>query len=163
MINGQKFILGTTIKVELQRQEHNILLAGTLLLITNLIFQEKYYNQQLTCEITSDVEKIITESFEYDNNLKLLKHWHQISGQPQELLTDNTYNAMYQLTNKKVGGTLGNPLQNIDYQYNVRGWLTKINDPQNLNGKLFGYEIKYNNPSNIAAIPKYNGNISEVD
>ncbi|BEV05467.1 DUF6443 domain-containing protein [Chryseobacterium gambrini] len=111
----------------------------------------------------NDIEKIITESFEYDNNFKLLKHWHQISGQPQELLTDNTYNAIYQLTNKKVGGTLGNPLQNIDYQYNIRGWLTKINDPQNLNGKLFGYEIKYNNPVNISAIPKYNGNISEID
>ncbi|WP_336717108.1 DUF6443 domain-containing protein [Chryseobacterium mucoviscidosis] len=111
----------------------------------------------------NDIEKIITESFEYDNNFKLLKHWHQISGQPQELLTDNTYNAIYQLTNKKVGGTLGNPLQNIDYQYNIRGWLTKINDPQNLNGKLFGYEIKAENPSSTSATPKYNGNISEVD
>jgi RHS repeat-associated protein len=111
----------------------------------------------------NDPEKIITETFEYDNQFRLLKHWHQISGLPQELLSENTYNSLSQITQKKVGGTLGNPLQNIDYQYNIRGWLTKINDPQNLNGKLFSYEIKYQNPVNTSATPKYNGNISEVD
>ncbi|MGH1519389.1 DUF6443 domain-containing protein [Chryseobacterium sp. JK1] len=109
------------------------------------------------------IETFIKETFEYDNQLRLLKHWHQISGLPQELLSDNTYNVISQLTNKKVGGTLGNPLQDIDYKYNIRGWLTKINEPQNLNGKLFGYEIKYQNPANINSTPKFNGNISEVD
>jgi RHS repeat-associated protein len=113
--------------------------------------------------IANDPEKTIIETYEYDTKFRLLKHWHQISGSLQELLSDNTYNPLSQLINKKVGGVLGNPLQNIDYQYNIRGWLTKINDPQNLNGKLFGYEIKHNNPSNSLATPKYNGNISEVD
>ncbi|MBB6369651.1 RHS repeat-associated core domain-containing protein [Chryseobacterium shigense] len=36
-----------------------------------------------------------------------------------------------------------------------------MNDPASLNGKLFGYELKYNNPVNTAA--KFNGTISEVD
>ncbi|WP_294243289.1 RHS repeat-associated core domain-containing protein [uncultured Chryseobacterium sp.] len=42
--------------------------------------------------------------------------------------------------------------------------MTKINDPKNLGGKLFGYEIKYNNPENPTIAPgRFNGNIAEVD
>ncbi|MDR6160285.1 hypothetical protein QF023_003801 [Chryseobacterium sp. SLBN-27] len=37
------------------------------------------------------------------------------------------------------GAVLGSGLQTVDYQYNIRGWMTKVNDPKNLNGKLFGY------------------------
>ncbi|WP_375191191.1 RHS repeat-associated core domain-containing protein [Chryseobacterium sp.] len=71
--------------------------------------------------------------------------------------------------NKKVG----NNLQSIDYTYNIRGWMTKINDPANLNGKLFGYKVKYSEVegletpntdfSTLKVKPKYNGNIAEVD
>jgi hypothetical protein len=51
-----------------------------------------------------------------------------------------------------------------NYQYNIRGWMTKINNPSNLNGKLFGYEMKYANPANTLLSPaKYNGNIAEID
>ncbi|MDR3025596.1 DUF6443 domain-containing protein [Chryseobacterium sp.] len=115
--------------------------------------------------LDSDTEKVITETFEYDNGNRLLVHKHQIDSNPIEILTQNTYNEISQITNKKVGGTdLTNPLQSIDYKYNIRGWLTKINDPATLNGKLFGYEIKYNNPTySTLASGKYNGNISEVD
>ncbi|MDN3693299.1 RHS repeat-associated core domain-containing protein [Chryseobacterium tructae] len=56
------------------------------------------------------------------------------------------------------------PLQQMDYQYNIRGWMTKINDPANLNGKLFGYEIRYNNPKISSKSPgRFNGNIAEID
>ncbi|WP_248875141.1 RHS repeat-associated core domain-containing protein [Epilithonimonas zeae] len=59
---------------------------------------------------------------------------------------------------------MGNNLQNIDYSYNIRGWLTKVNDPASLNGKLFAYELKYNNPANTSlATARHNGNITEVD
>jgi hypothetical protein len=55
--------------------------------------------------------------------------------------------------NKKVG----NNLQSIDYTYNIRGWMTKINDPANLNGKLFGYEMKYTNPQDTDyGVGRYN-------
>jgi len=51
--------------------------------------------------------------------------------------------------------------------------MTGINDPNNLGGDLFGYKIKYNeveglqtpdtsDPS-LQVVPKYNGNIAEVD
>ncbi|MBB4808295.1 hypothetical protein HNP38_003637 [Chryseobacterium defluvii] len=42
--------------------------------------------------------------------------------------------------------------------------MAKINDPENLNGKLFGYEIRYQNPVNTTlASGRYNGNIAEVN
>jgi hypothetical protein len=41
--------------------------------------------------------------------------------------------------------------------------MTRINDPANLNGKLFGYEMRYNNPVNTQTLGRYNGNIAEVD
>lgn len=42
--------------------------------------------------------------------------------------------------------------------------MTKINDPANLNGKLFRYEIKYNNLENSSNAPaRFNGNIAEID
>ncbi|REC70243.1 RHS repeat-associated core domain-containing protein, partial [Chryseobacterium elymi] len=42
--------------------------------------------------------------------------------------------------------------------------MTKVNDPANLNGKLFGYEMRYTNPvySNVAP-GRFNGNIAEID
>jgi RHS repeat-associated protein len=82
-----------------------------------------------------------------------------------EYLAQNTYNELSQLTTKKVGGAaLGSGHQIVDYKYNIRGWMTKINDLSNMNGKLFGYEIRYNNPVNTSvASGRYNGNIAEVD
>ncbi|MDQ0593719.1 RHS repeat-associated protein [Chryseobacterium ginsenosidimutans] len=120
--------------------------AGTVL-------QTKAYHKRLN----TDTEKVIVQNFEYDNLNRLKKQWHQVDSNLQELLSENTYNELSQLSNKKVG----NNLQNINYTYNIKGAVTKVNDPANLNGKLFGYEIKNTNPLNTVA--KYNGIITEVD
>ncbi|PKF74381.1 sugar-binding protein [Chryseobacterium sp. PMSZPI] len=106
----------------------------------------------------SDTEKIIKETFDYDHQNRLLAHKHQVDNNPVEILVQNTYNELSQLTNKKVG----NNIQSINYAYNIRGWMTKINDPVNLNGKLFGFALKYQNPVNTS-FGKYNGNIAEID
>lgn len=121
--------------------------------------QTKTYHKRL--EI--DTEKVITENFEYDHLNRLKKHWHQVGGNLNELLAENTYNEISELVNKKIGGTGANAYQSVDYTYNIRGWLTGINNPNNLGNSLFGYEIKYHNPSNsINTSAKYNGNISEL-
>ncbi|MDR4953810.1 DUF6443 domain-containing protein [Chryseobacterium sp. ES2] len=115
--------------------------------------------------LNTDTERVVTETFDYDSQNRLLVHKHQVDSNPVEILTQNTYNELSQVTNKKVGGTDPvSPLQSIDYKYNIRGWLAKINDPAALNGKLFGYEIKYTNPvyTNLSS-GRYNGNIAEVD
>ncbi|RNA61954.1 RHS repeat-associated core domain-containing protein [Chryseobacterium nematophagum] len=115
--------------------------------------------------LNTDTEKVITEVFTYDSQNRLLKQTHKVDGNPEEILVQNSYNELSQLQTKKVGGVSPTtPIQTIDYKYNIRGWMTKINDPSNLNGKLFGYEIKYNNPVLTTLAPaKYNGNIAEID
>ncbi|CAA7386956.1 DUF6443 domain-containing protein [Chryseobacterium fistulae] len=115
--------------------------------------------------LAGDTERIITETFTYDHQNRLLTHTHKVDNDPVEYLAQNTYNELSQLETKKVGGSsTASPLQTVDYKYNIRGWMTKINDPANLNGKLFGYEIKYNTPVFSTLAPaKYNGNIAEID
>ena len=119
--------------------------------------QENYTHHKRT---EADNEITIGETYEYDTQNRLKKHWHRINNNPAELLTENIYNELSQIINKKTGGGL----QDIIYSYNLHGSLTKINDPVTLNGKLFGYEIKYQNPTNTsAATIKFNGSITEVD
>jgi len=116
----------------------------------------------------------VKERFVYDPQNRLLQHYHQVDGKPEELLAENTYNELSELKNKKVG----NSLQSIDYAYNIRGWLTEINKDQmavsDLGGKLFAYKVKYNRKDGIgnpdqALFPnknvtgRYNGNIAETD
>lgn len=124
--------------------------------------------------LSTDTERVITETFDYDSQNRLVTHKHKIDNNAEEILAQNTYNEISQVTNKKVGGvTASSPLQQIDYQYNIRGWLTQINDPANLGNDLFGYKIRYNevqglevpntNYPNHKVKPKYNGNIAEVD
>ena len=54
--------------------------------------------------------------------------------------------------------------QQLDYSYNVRGWLTAINNPKSLGTDLFGLELCYNKTTDITSLsdktPYYNGNIS---
>ncbi|GAE65908.1 RHS repeat-associated core domain-containing protein [Chryseobacterium indologenes] len=111
----------------------------------------------------NDAEINIKESFEYDHQERVVRHWHQVNGANKELLAENVYNELGQLQTKNVGNTTGSPLQSVNYQYNIRGWMTKINDPGNLLNKLFAYELRYNNPnSQYSGTARYNGNISQT-
>lgn len=113
-------------------------------------------------------EIVVKEDFSYSAQDRLLSHTHEMSGRT-ELLSYNTYDALGQLTNKKVGNSSGNPLQKIDYKYNIRGWLTQINniaelqqgtDPED----LFAFKINYDKAQTGISLvsPLYNGNISET-
>ncbi|MEG1218754.1 DUF6443 domain-containing protein [Chryseobacterium sp.] len=122
--------------------------------------------------LNTDTERIITENFEYDHQNRLLVHKHQVDSNPVEILAQNKYNELSQLESKKVGGTSSQGLQTIDYKYNIKGWMTQINDPGSLGADLFGYKINYNKVegqetpnndyTNLKVKPRYNGNIAEV-
>ncbi|GEN70602.1 DUF6443 domain-containing protein [Chryseobacterium lathyri] len=105
----------------------------------------------------------IKETFEYDHQERLVRHWHQVNGGAQELLAENLYNDLGQIQTKNVGNTTGSALQNVKYAYNIRGWLTKLNEPSDLQNKLFAYELRYNRPdSQFSGSARYNGNISQM-
>jgi len=105
----------------------------------------------------SSGEMVMKEDFSYDHQNRLVKHTHQLNGGPVEVLTENIYNELGQLESRNIG----NGIQSIKNEYNIRGALTKMNDPKNLLNKLFGFELKYINPQNTSK--KYNGNIAETD
>ncbi|WP_260142731.1 RHS repeat-associated core domain-containing protein [Elizabethkingia anophelis] len=102
-------------------------------------------------------EMVMKEEFSYDHQNRLVKHTHQVNGGLVEILTENIYNELGQLESRNIG----NGIQSIKNEYNIRGALTKMNDPRNLMNKLFGFELKYINPSGTSK--KYNGNIAETD
>ncbi|KFF14444.1 hypothetical protein IW15_03130 [Chryseobacterium soli] len=128
------------------------------------LVEESYTYHKKTA---NDAEVKVKERFVYDNQNRLLKQFHQVDNLQEELLAENTYNEIGQQINKKTGNTTGTPLQSIDYTYNIRGWLTSVNNPNNqtsFNNKLFGFELKYDNPVSSSVAPaKYNGSISEFD
>ncbi|ABQ05691.1 DUF6443 domain-containing protein [Flavobacterium johnsoniae] len=112
-------------------------------------------------------ELTVKEEFAYSPQDRLLTHTHQINGGAVELLASNTYDDLGQLISKKTGNSTGNPLQKVDYKYNIRGWLTAINQTGNLQADLgltdlFAFKINYDKPSSSDITSLYNGNISET-
>ncbi|MDP4240774.1 MAG: hypothetical protein Q8904_15030, partial [Bacteroidota bacterium] len=93
---------------------------------------------------TTTVDKWMT----YDHAGRLTKTEQQINGANKTTVSQMAYNELGQLTNKK----LGNNIQSLDYGYNIRGWLTNINDPDNLGTSLFAMKLLYNDNSPISGI-----------
>lgn len=113
----------------------------------------------------------IVDQFTYDHAGRLLKQTQNINSQGEELIVFNTYDELGQLISKKVGGQdSSNPnyqntngLQEIDYSYNIRGWMKAINDVNTPNpSKLFAFQLNYNTPEDPGTTALYNGNISET-
>ena len=118
---------------------------------------------------SSDNERIIVEHFDYDDLLRLTKHTHQINNGKIETLAVNIYDDLGRLTSKKVGNIESNPLQIIDFEYNIRGWETGVNNVDAVlsEAKLFAFKIsydqlKYGSRRIGTATSLYNGNISQT-
>src|SRR5690606_21583600 len=102
------------------------------------------------------VELTVTDGFSYTPQSRLLKQTHKIGNGIRQLMTLNQYNNLGQLESKKVGGPdtfSSNYLQKVDYKYNIRGWLTDINNVISLSKPgepqdLFAFKINYNTVTN---------------
>ncbi|GAA3630761.1 DUF6443 domain-containing protein [Flavivirga jejuensis] len=116
----------------------------------------------LTGDITTD--QVASNSIIITNGTIFPDTRLWISPEIQEVIADNTYDALGQLESKGVGGILNtNRLQTVDYTYNVRGWLKQINDPTTLGNDLFSFKINYNTTElGSTNTELYNGNISET-
>ncbi len=113
----------------------------------------------------------VIDSMDYSPQGRLIGHFNKINSKPWELLAHHSYDNLGQLLSKNVGGqdlSTFTGLQKVDYRYNVRGWLTGINDIRDLDNDteddLFAFGINYNQPTSedYPATPLYNGNISET-
>ena len=79
---------------------------------------------------------VVHQSFTYDHASRLLNTYHRINSQDSVLLTANNYNEIGELVEKNLHATdMASPVykQSVDYRYNIRGWLTQINN-SNLSG-----------------------------
>ncbi|WP_075603198.1 RHS repeat domain-containing protein [Saccharicrinis aurantiacus] len=91
--------------------------------------------------------KTVEERFEYDYAGRLLENWHSYDGNPEVLITHNSYNEIGELITKRMGGSTDVACkQAMDYKYNIRGWLTQINDPDDISDlkRQFGMRLHYN-------------------
>jgi RHS repeat-associated protein len=105
----------------------------------------------------------VREDFTYSEQNRLLTHTHSVNGAtPAQLLASNTYDDLGQLISKNVGNTSSAPLQKVDYSYNIRGWMTSINNVNAIGTDLFAFKINYNTASISGVNPLYNGNIAET-
>jgi RHS repeat-associated protein len=127
------------------------------------LIKESYVYHKRTI---NDEEVRTKETIEYDKQNRILAQKHKVNNQQEEPLSLNSYNELGQLTQKKVGQDDDHlvPLQTITYKYNIRGWVTQVNDPENLGSSFFAMKLKYQNPQDVQnGIAKYNGSVSEMD
>lgn len=157
----------------------------------------------LTTHIRNGVTHASSNRFTYDQGGRVLRTYQtmeagQATVRPEILVAMNEYNEVGQLVDKKLHSTDGrvrlgtsvktveNPspdfLQSVDFRYNIRGWLTNINNRKLENNgirsndadpnaddlvrsdpDLFGLELVYNAGQNRpSSVPQFNGNISEA-
>ncbi|WP_159453593.1 DUF6443 domain-containing protein [Ohtaekwangia koreensis] len=118
-----------------------------------------YNNRGAICNLRSSFGNFtpyeITRRFEYDHAGRLTHTWHQIGSQQQILVSKNEYNELGQLIDKKLHSTnrdATDAKQSVDYRYNIRGWLTSINNAELNNDGItnddgsdyFGLNLAYN-------------------
>ncbi|MFN7654914.1 MAG: lipase family protein [Cyclobacteriaceae bacterium] len=139
--------------------------------MTNIYdFSGKVLATKIVHGLPSVADKTTARTFDYDHAGRLLKTWHSVNGATAVLLTQNEYNEIGQLVTKNLHNTdpVATPdanrqyKQNVDYRYNIRGWLTKVNDATTPTASdLFSMDLNYNTPT-VASAAQYNGNISET-
>ena len=125
---------------------------------------------------TASVTEIIyLDNYSFDHQERILAITNQISGGNEERIVENTYDELGMPVSKNVGNrTTLAALQKVDYSYNIRGWMTGINNVQNLvetgfPTDLFAFKINYKDPvsshfdaAGADVVPMYNGNIAET-
>ena len=133
--------------------------------------QTSWYN-----DLTANIVKSLTRStmqdtpevertFAYDHAKRLETVKHTIDGGTEVTLIENEYNELGELIEKNLHQEGDEEAwQSVDYRYNIRGWLTHINDAvlAEEEGDLFGMELYYADPRGGFEHQAYNGNISGV-
>ncbi len=118
-------------------------------------------NRSVSSHSNGDTTITTTRSFVYDHMGRLKETWHKIGDQADSvLIASNRYDDLGQLEEKDLHGGR----QSLDYSYNIRGWLTEINNSdltQSNDDDLFGMKLLYDeeDPS-VTNAGLHNGNIS---
>jgi len=119
-------------------------------------------------EHSTNIQGIITQivesnQFSYDAVGRLMNNEYYLNNLPNYKIS-YVYDDLDHVIQKSIFmGII--PVQSINYSYNIKGWLTQINDPEHINqhGDLFGEKILYNTSDEALSNGAYfNGSISAI-
>ncbi|MBK6267396.1 hypothetical protein JKA74_20305 [Marivirga sp. S37H4] len=91
-----------------------------------------------------------------------------VSTTGRQLMVSNEYNELGELVTKNLHEDGDQFAQSVDYRYNTRGWLERINhadlsaDNANEAADLFGMELGYTDNFDMGSTPQFNGNIAAI-
>ncbi len=160
--NDNKYLINANFNDEfgrtIQIQSDNIL-GGRELNTIRYDFTGKPLESRLMHNQKSLVaDRTIISSTSYDHAGRVIANLMQVNGENIETIGTYKYNTIGQLQYKQVG----NDLQKIDFKYNIRGWLTQINDinqSPSVENDLFSMQMQYDKNGLFS---QYNGNISSI-
>ncbi len=101
--------------------------------------------------------------YEYDHAGRLIKEYFKLNNEDEFISKAYQYNAVGTLENIYLySSDDGNTFQQkLKHRYNIKGWLTKVNDIFNPDYDLFAMSLLYNAAENNMSIsPRYNGSIA---
>jgi RHS repeat-associated protein len=101
---------------------------------------------------------IVQNEFEYDNGKRLIKTKHKINDVSWLTVSEQKYDELGRVKRKHLHGGSNNSLQTVNYKYNIRDWLTDINNTAQLGSDKFALNLGYIS----GTYPQYNGNISSM-
>ncbi len=141
--------------------------------ITSMVYTLKRMQKVKTTHTGTNGTTVVNvvQRYTYDHAGRTTAIFHSINGATEQQLVAYQYNALGQLVDKKLHNTGGsNFMQSVDMRYNIRGWLTSINNSTldvnaNTNDETndyFGMELNYQTAAGMSNILYYNGNISAV-
>jgi RHS repeat-associated protein len=126
-------------------------------------------------------EHVVVTTMDYDNLGRLLAIRKKVNStvdaasvsKPEQEIVRNQYDKLGQLKNKKLApaANAGAGLENLAYEYNVRGWMLGMNrgylaSTGQSGTNRFGFELGYDKLTNGSArnflATQYNGNIAGV-
>ncbi len=113
---------------------------------------------------------VIIDTLTYDHAGRITACYQKINDQNKyQEIASSEYNEIGNLIKENLHATggkeAGQYLQSIDYYYNLRGWLTQVNDPDNPFQEqdiLFMRYLYDQEFEELKAEPYYNGNISSL-
>ena len=107
-----------------------------------------------------------TEESDIDHAGRVKVKYHKVTVNgiegPKQEIAAFSFGIKDEVLTKKLGHTKNsNFLQEINYSYLNNGFLTRINDPNNLQGDLFGMQLDYDQDfTGSGALSQFNGAIS---
>ncbi len=120
--------------------------------------------QSIDLQYVNSVENIILYTFTYDHVNRLKDTYVHYNTDDAIVLAQNHYDELGQLKKKKLHSDDNSDFtQTVDYAYNIRGWLSSINDPGSLGDDSFGMKLFYQDVTGSpGTTARYNGNITGI-